>query len=200
MAETGKVKSIRALFEKNVAKPKSPVEFELTRASVARHNLKYAARRASKLGPQQSQANNVRNNKRSAPGQVTEDRPAAEWMAFGESNAFWLPELDDAINHGNDHDINQAVLKFFFEEHDPSRVKEVENLLQENIGREETLFVELSAQYPEPSLPVAFAIVDAEKKIEECKDWANFDDATPILNGMRRPTGVWALNYSPWQE
>ena len=53
MAEAGaenKVKALRALFEKNASKPKSPEEFERTRASVVRHNLKFEARRASRIG------------------------------------------------------------------------------------------------------------------------------------------------------
>jgi len=152
--------------------------------------LRYAARRASRVG----QIPKITISQ----SQQSPEKPA-EWMTFGESDAFWLPGLDDAINRDDDVGVNKAVLKFFFEEHDPTRVQEVDQLLAANAGREETLFVELSAQYPEPSLEVAFAMVDADKKVEESQDWASFDDE-PILNGMRRPTGVWAVNYSPWQE
>jgi len=205
MASEGKVKALRALFEKNASSssgttkpPISPAEFEKTRASVARHNLKYAARRASRLGAVQTLRPQQQQPTSASTGNSSTDKPA-EWMTFGDSDAFWLPELEEAIDRNDDAGVNRAVLKFFFEEHDPSRVNQVDELLKENVGREETLFLELSTQYPEPSINVAFALVDAEKKIEESKDWAKFDDE-PILNGVRRPTGIWTVNYSPWQE
>src|SRR5687768_15878567 len=98
MAEAGKVKSLRAIFEKNAAKPSSPVEFEKTRASVARHNLKYAARRASRTGQylltqRIKTAVIVKEQK-----VIQSDDTPPEWITFGDSEAFWLPELDEAIS------------------------------------------------------------------------------------------------------
>jgi hypothetical protein len=201
MAEPGKVKALRALFEKNAAKPKNPTEFESTRASIARHNLKFAARRASRLAQRPKAGKEGSDDVvRHGTTHSTLAETKAEWMTFGESDAFWLPELDTAINRDDDEGINKAVLKFFFEEHDPKRVEEVDQILTSNQGREDVLFLELSAQYPEPSMQIAFELVEAEKKRGEAQNWATFDDDAPILNGMRRPTGIWAVNFSPWDS
>jgi len=191
--EEGRVKSLRAMFEKGPAKPISPVEFEKTRASVARHNLKFAARRASrtvKPGPYTTALSNLNQQRQ---------LKKIESTAFDNTDTFWLPELDNALSDGDERGVNAAVLKFFFEEHDPSRVNEIDGLLSSNQGREEAFFLELSTQYPEPAIDVAFALMSAERKEEEAKNWAKFDDE-PILSGIRRPTGVWVIHYSPWDK
>lgn len=68
---------------------------------------------------------------------------------FGEDDdeAFWVPELAAALESQDDRAINEAVLRFFFEEYDPSRLSEIDSLLNANRGREDALFAELGRAY-----------------------------------------------------
>lgn len=212
------MRALRDIFEKNAAahKPlKSPAEFELTRASVAQHNLRFAARRASRVTFQAETSNSERikrydtriNATKMLDGQpkaaVESDLiPKSEWMTFGDSDAFWLPELDAAIESNDERGINKAVLNLFFEEHDIQRVKDVDNLLEQYSGREETLFLELSSQYPEPRVREIAEVVGTQKRLEGAQNWAKFDDDDdrPIIRGVRRPTGVWSMNFDPFEN
>lgn len=53
-----------------------------------------------------------------------------------------------ALKTGDDEAINIAVVKSFFEEHDPSRVDEAAELVKAHRGREEQLMEALNLQYP----------------------------------------------------
>ena len=53
-----------------------------------------------------------------------------------------------ALQTGDDNAINVAVVKSFFEEHDPSRVEEAAELVLAHRGREEQLMEALNEQYP----------------------------------------------------
>ena len=64
-----------------------------------------------------------------------------------DDDAFWVPELALALEKDDERAINEAVLRFFFEEHDRDRLNEIDALLDANRGREELLFVELSQAY-----------------------------------------------------
>ena len=57
--------------------------------------------------------------------------------------------LATALHSGDEDAINIAVVKSFFEEHDPSRVDEAEELLMAHKGREEQLMEALNEQYPQ---------------------------------------------------
>jgi hypothetical protein len=63
-----------------------------------------------------------------------------------EHDAFWLPELA------------RAVVRSFFEEHDPERIPEAAELLAAHEGREDQLMQALMEQYPPP---------DAEMRVIE---------------------------------
>jgi len=78
-----------------------------------------------------------------------------------EESAFWVPDLAVALDKQDERAINEAVLRFFFEEHDISRIDEIPALLDANVGREERLFVELARQYPEGGVAPAPAAAPA---------------------------------------
>jgi hypothetical protein len=206
MTEPGKVKALRALFEKTAKTLPTPDEFgrtqatnaKLSRAAIARHNVRFAARRASHI------ADKSQSRGAAIPACRSGEKEAKQtaWITFEDSGAFWLPELDEALENDDDRGINKAILNMFFEEHDPQRLTEVESLLDSYQGREESLFLELTAKYPGPSIDDTIKLVEAGKKLEEAENWAKFDDndEKPILNGLRRPTGVWTINFNPWAD
>ena len=77
-----------------------------------------------------------------------EDYPWHLAAAFAEDDdAFWVPELAAALEMNDENAINEAVLRFFFEEHDQERLDEIDALLAANQGREDALFVELAEAY-----------------------------------------------------
>lgn len=184
---------LRKVFEANASKPQSPVDFELARTSIARHNLKYAAQRARRS-----------SQVRTRPSADREAAPRSSFVQLGESAGLYLPQLDQAILADRDDQVFKAVLSSFFEEHDPKRVGEVDSLLEENLGREDVLFMELSSKYPEPNVDVAFGLfysMEKDKTTANDGEWAVFDDDDqPIVNAARRPSGVWNVNYSPWGD
>ena len=59
-----------------------------------------------------------------------------------------MQTLATALQTGDDNAINIAVVKSFFEEHDPSRVDEAAELVAAHKGREEQLMEALNEQYP----------------------------------------------------
>jgi hypothetical protein len=75
-----------------------------------------------------------------------------------EHDAFWLPELARAVETNDQGQINAAVVRSFFEEHDPERIPEAAELLAAHEGREDQLMQALMEQYPPP---------DAEMRVIE---------------------------------
>ena len=161
------------------------------------------------------------------------------WLS--ESEPIWIDILlkDDDNDDGNNaesfhvgHDFEQAlknpqdeaalnasVLKFFFENHDPKRVGEVDALLEQNKGREEAFFVELSYQYPEPGIAYSFLVVQQEQApsaVSAAAPSSSFSQSTSnndnnsvnnsakrrpsfITSGIRRQSG-WQVNLSDLQS
>lgn len=66
-------------------------------------------------------------------------------------DGFYMSSLATAIQKGDEDEVNKAILKEFLEEHDPSRLDEVDELLLEYHGREADLFTALTEEYPDPS-------------------------------------------------
>jgi hypothetical protein len=94
--------------------------------------------------------------------------------------------LATALQAGNEYDINVAVVKSFLEEHDPSRVDEVDALVRAHSGREEQLMDALNAQYP--------ASNDVEKLIEETEEAKLQQAARP--SSSRKSARVTGLTLS----
>ena len=64
-----------------------------------------------------------------------------------DNTAFAMVELSDALEKHDSTEINKAILVNFFEDHDPERIPEVEDILKEWKGREEELFSYLTNVY-----------------------------------------------------
>lgn len=72
---------------------------------------------------------------------------------------FYVPQLASALTDGSERDINRAILQMFFEEYDPSRLGEIESLLEKYNGEEDELFADLAWKYPDHANKiVAFSI------------------------------------------
>lgn len=182
----GRVRELRALFESKAAgKPSSPQEFERTKAQVASHNLRYFAKH--QLAPVAASAS---------------PSPNTHWTVFEQldDGAFWLEGLDQAMRDRDPSAANRAVLVFFLQEFAPHRVGEADELLREHSGREPALFASLLQAYPNPHGDEHYVVLfTGDDNGGEERDWAKFDQE-PILNGLRRPSGVWAVNYNPWAD
>lgn len=187
---SGRVQALRALFENNSAKPASPIEFEQTKAQVARHNLTYFSKRRRQSATAGEPITATATTQHTTPDCVEFD---------DDGTSFWLMHLDHALLRGDVHAANRSVLLFFLQEFAPDRVHEVDDLLLANRGKEPELFAQLVEQYPNPyEHYVVFANCEEE---EEDDNWAKFgeeEEMKPILNGMRRPSGIWTVNYNPW--
>jgi len=64
-----------------------------------------------------------------------------------EADAFWMTELALALAYEDEGGINRAILQEFFEEHDPDRLGEIDQLLKEWEGKEDELFAYISLTY-----------------------------------------------------
>ena len=92
---------------------------------------------------------------------------------------------------GDENAINVAVIKSFFEEHDPSRIEEASELLNAHTGREEQLMEALNEQYP--------PINDVKELVEEPENKKLQNAARPTNgnnNGRPKSSRVTGLTLS----
>lgn len=68
-----------------------------------------------------------------------------------EDDTFWMSELALALQYEDDMAINRAILFEFFEENDPEKMMEVDQMLLEWAGREDELFAFLALAYMDQS-------------------------------------------------
>ncbi len=68
-----------------------------------------------------------------------------------EDDTFWMSELALALQYEDDMAINRAILFEFFEENDPEKLMEVDQMLLEWAGREDELFAFLALAYMDQS-------------------------------------------------
>lgn len=111
-----------------------------------------------------------------------------------------------ALESQDDEKINEAILRFFFEEFDPQRVEEIDGLLEKNLGNEDHLFTDLQLEYhiaapPQVVQPVPYNAkpgMSSEAKGGE-EEKSSEPLAVPkrrpsyVVSGMRRQSG-WEMN------
>ena len=129
-----------------------------------------------------------------------------------EDDAFWMPELALALEENDEREINRAILRFFLEENDPDRIAEVDTLLNQFAGNEETLFISLNKEYNNPPptsndesdqkpnavdeiRSVGTSTVFSQGEEEKSPDPATIQRRRPsyVVSGLRRESG-WTLN------
>jgi hypothetical protein len=171
-----RVAELRMRFEgKQVAQ--TPVQFEQQRKLVAVTTVSSARQVASRHNLLTQSFRLQRRHSRSA-AKNSDDLEMQELEAWLEmSEPLWISDLLDgqdeqesfqvgaglesAIKTHDEAALNESVLRFFFEQHDPARIDQAPKLLAANRGREDALFLELSSQYPEPGTAYSFMVVQA---------------------------------------
>ena len=78
-------------------------------------------------------------------------------------------ERDLAREAQEERELNKEVLTFFFEQHDRSKLSQVDALLEANAGRLDEFFLEISSSYAGGfgGLSMAFLVVDEQKRLED---------------------------------
>jgi len=68
--------------------------------------------------------------------------------ATSDHKSFSIPDLENALTRGDDHEINEVLVRTFLEETDPERAKDSSRLLEEFKGREDELMESLLSTSP----------------------------------------------------
>lgn len=82
---------------------------------------------------------------------TAEESVREEEPSIDDGAKFEMTSLNKALEQGNDDAINKAIVKDFLQEHDPSKVNEVDKLMAENKGQEGKLMQELVEKYSDPA-------------------------------------------------
>jgi len=61
-----------------------------------------------------------------------------------------MTSLADALETGDQNEINRAIVTEFIAGHDPAKLPEVEQMLEDNKGKEAELMKDLAEQYSDP--------------------------------------------------
>jgi len=162
----GTVAALRAQFDKGKA-AQSPVQFKATaqkaaevvravpgvRSNVATYNLALRGAQVKAQRRATLQAKGATSDFELL--QFTDDYEAYPWhlaAMVDDDDAFWVPDLAAALETGDERQINEAVLRLFFEEHDEGMLNAVDALLDAHEGKEDELFEELQKEYIELQL------------------------------------------------
>jgi len=162
----GTVAALRAQFDKGKA-AQSPVQFTATakkaaevvravpgvRSNVATYNLALRGAQVKAQRRATLQAKGTTSDFELM--QFSDDYEAYPWhlaAMVDDDDAFWVPDLAAALETGDERQINEAVLRLFFEEHDVGMLNAVEELLDSHEGKEDELFEELQKEYIELQL------------------------------------------------
>jgi len=84
--------------------------------------------------------------------------------------SFEMTSLADALESGDQHEINKAIVTEFIAGHDPAKLPEVDAMLEENKGKEAELMKELAEQYSDPvevEIQTSTEVIVEVEKIEE---------------------------------
>jgi hypothetical protein len=70
--------------------------------------------------------------------------------AVDDGGKFEMTSLTAALDQGSEEAINKAIVTEFLQEHDPSKVADVDKLMSENKGKEGELMMDLVDKYADP--------------------------------------------------
>lgn len=112
---------------------------------------------------------------------------------------FYFNKLAGAVESENQDEINRAVLVAFFEENAPERLEEVDQLLEDNKGKEEELFKQLAEEHPLPGTKELVKDGDDVEEIQKAKDAIDKDfdernDGKFVLHMAQKNGGKWWVN------
>lgn len=81
------------------------------------------------------------------PVVVAEPQPPVEVNTSKEGASFDMVQLAKALEEDDADAINKAIVVEFLQEHDPGQVDQVDGMLQQHVGSEETLMNSLADKY-----------------------------------------------------
>jgi hypothetical protein len=186
------------------------LEAQKAKAVAARYNMVLRGQQMMQLKMQQQRKEGKTVD--FLPHEFTEEWEEYPWhlaAAFTDSDedAFWMPELAIALEQEDEAEINRAVLRFFLEENDPERLKEIDSLLQQFAGSEEVLFVSLHKEYspalsderkqpiPDDAASAGTSTVASLGEEEKSPEPSAVNRRRPsyVVSGVKKDAG-WALN------